>query len=397
MQIARRIVQSGFLALTLFGVFVAGANCELWCPFGGVEAMYEYATQGTMLCSLGVANFYILGGVLAATLLLRRAFCGYACPIGTISEWLGRGAARLGLKPRGIPAKVDRGLALLKYLVLATILVLTWRAGELVFRGFDPCYALISRHGTDITYWAYVAAGGVAAGSLLVAMPFCRWLCPMAAVMNPVSRLGLMRIKRDSAACVDCGKCATACPMAIPVAQLGEVTHARCMACMHCVDACPAGRLGAIGWGPPPWLGGRWPQAALVGVLVLCLGGAALAARLFPLPSFVKVQGVPPANVAGVDLVLENLSCRGRANLLYFFLARDDMFGIGDYFRLEAWPGPGKAAIRVVYDPARTDAQAVRQAITEPYFDPGYGWRESPFSIEGYDALGLGADERESP
>ena len=40
MRITRRIVQSGFLALVLVGVFYVGANCERWCPFGGVEAAY---------------------------------------------------------------------------------------------------------------------------------------------------------------------------------------------------------------------------------------------------------------------------------------------------------------------------------------------------------------------
>ena len=84
----RRVVQAFFLALVLVGVFFLQANCERWCPFGGVEAIYTYVAEGNMLCSLGVSNFFILGGVLAATLLVRRAFCGYMCPIGTISEWL---------------------------------------------------------------------------------------------------------------------------------------------------------------------------------------------------------------------------------------------------------------------------------------------------------------------
>ena len=88
MKTTRRTVQFTFLALTLSGVFLFGANCERWCPFGGVEALHAYLTEGTMVCSLGTSNFFILGGVLAMTVLLRRAFCGYVCPIGTLSEWL---------------------------------------------------------------------------------------------------------------------------------------------------------------------------------------------------------------------------------------------------------------------------------------------------------------------
>ncbi len=157
----RRIVQGLFLALVLVGVFGLQANCERWCPFGGVEAIYTYVAEGNMLCSLGVSNFFILGGVLAATLLVRRAFCGYMCPIGTLSEWLRSLGSRLGIPELHVSTNWDRLLGLCKYAVLAIVLVLTYRAGELIFRGFDPCYALLSRHGEDITFWAYIVSGAM--------------------------------------------------------------------------------------------------------------------------------------------------------------------------------------------------------------------------------------------
>lgn len=389
MKITRRIVQFAFLALVLGGVFVWGANAERWCPFGGVEAAYAYLGEGNMLCSLGVSNFYILGGVLLATLLLRRAFCGYVCPIGTLSEWLAAAGRRLKLPALRVEGRLDRALGLLKYAVLALILALTWRAGELIFRGFDPCYALIGRHGADVTPWTYVAAGAVVVASLAVMLPFCRWLCPLAAVLNPISRFGLARVKRDAASCPGCGRCAEACPMAIPVDRLAQVTAARCLSCLNCVEACPQGSSGALCWGPPERLGRRWPQAVLVAVLLACIGGAVAASYAVPLASFVKTNGVaPPARTAVLDLRIENLSCRGRANYLFWFLERDDEYRLPGHLRLEAWPGPGMADARITYDPAQTGEEAIRRAITEPYFDgQGDFWRHSPFAIEGYDLL----------
>ena len=342
MKTTRRITQAGFLALTLAAVFVLGSHAELWCPFGGVEAMYTYAREGNLLCSLGVSNFYAFGAVLLTVLLVRRAFCGYMCPLGAISEWLRAVAGRLGLPALRVPAKTDRALALAKYAVLAAILIATWRAGELVFRGYDPCYALLSRHGADITFWAYVVAGAIAAVSLVAAMPFCRWFCPLAAVLNPFSRLGLARIKRDSAACTGCGQCAASCPMAIPVDRLPQVTASRCLACMNCVDACRPKTRRALSWGPPHWLGHAWPQAMIIAVLVLCSAAAVAAVYLAPLPSFVKSRGTPPEQVATVELQVQELTCRGRANLLVGFLDRDDMYQIpgatpnaSGYYKLE--------------------------------------------------------------
>lgn len=387
----RRIVQLGFLVLVLTGVFVYQANCELWCPFGGVEALYTYAVEGNMLCSLGTSNFFILGGVLLSVLLLRRAFCGYMCPIGTISEWLGGLGKRLGITHLKIPASLDRALGLLKYAVLILVLTVTWRAGELLFRGYDPCYALISRHGTDITYWAYVVAGAVAMTSLLVSVPFCRWFCPFAAVLSPFSRVAFARVRRDDASCTSCGACSKRCPMAIPVDSLHQVTDARCTSCLTCVEACPKRADGALSWGPPKPIQKAWSQAALIAVMVLCTSGAVAASYVFPMPSFVKSHGTVPGTTASMELEIYDLTCRGRANLLVYYLQRDDLFAVDGYWKLEAWPDPTLARVRITYDPACCSDDAIRMAITESYYDAvGNRWRPSPFVIEGYDPLDAG-------
>ncbi len=393
MKTTRRILQLGFLVLTLVGVFVVRGNAERWCPFGGVEAIYTYATEGNMICSLGVSNFYILAAVLLVALLLRRAFCGYMCPIGTISEWLQAGAKWVGLNPARVPYALDRGLAKLKYLVLAIILYFTWTYGELEFRVADPCYALISRHGEDITFWAYVVAGAIVVGSLFVMVPFCRWLCPLAAVFHPFSRFGFTRITRDQEACIDCGECSAVCPMAIPVAELREVKAARCTSCLNCVDSCPVTESGAITWGPPRAFGRHWPHAALIAIMLLCVTGAVVAAYVFPIPSFVQVaegRGAPPAEAATLELQVYNLACRGNASLFAYFLERDDQGEVPGYLKIEAWPGPGAAEVHVTYDPAQANEAAIKEAITEPYYDlVADVWRPSPFEIVGYDPLGL--------
>ena len=178
--------------------------------------------------------------------------------------------------------------------------------------------------------------------------------------------------------------------MAIPVDQMEQVTAARCVSCLSCVDACKDQGLSTLNWGPPPSLARPWPQAVLTSVLLLSTAAVVSACYLFPLPSFVKVRGQKPDQVASVSLTVNNLTCRGRANLLYFFLDRDDMFRMPGYFRLEAWPAPGSAEIRVYYDAAQGNETLIKQAITEPYFNVGYGWRQSPFTIQGYDILDAG-------
>ncbi|NQT17862.1 MAG: hypothetical protein HQ582_34230 [Planctomycetes bacterium] len=161
---------------------------------------------------------------------------------------------------------------------------------------------------------------------------------------------------------------------------------------MNCVDSCPhnEGRAKALAWGPPKLLGSRWPQAALVAVMLSCTTVAVAASYMFPLPSFVKSHGSRPAQVSTVRLKVEDLTCRGRANLFFYFLKRDDLFAVPGYLKVEAWPAPGLAEIDVTFNSAVTDENAIKQAITEPYYDATADfWRASPFVIEGYDPLML--------
>jgi ferredoxin len=275
----------------------------------------------------------------------------------------------------------------LKYALLIVLVVITWRAAELRFRSFDPCYALIGRHGEDITWWAYAVAGGILLGSLVLTMPFCRWLCPLAAVLTPFSRLGFTRIKRDAATCSGCGRCTRACPMAIPVHALTEVTAARCLSCMDCVTACATHRAGTIGWGPPKRFGRYWPHGVLIAALFAIVGSAVALVCLFPLPSFIRERGRPPARIAVARLQVKGLTCRGKATAFAgLYLWRDDLYAVPGYLKVEAWPGPGWAEVRITYDPAQADELAIKKAITEAYLDSDQTWA-SPFDVQGYDPL----------
>jgi len=341
-----------------------------------------------MPCSLGVSCFFVLGGVLGTTLLLRRAFCGWVCPLGTIFDWLQAGARRLGLRPRTVPTWLDWPLGLLKYPLLAVILYFTYRTGELVLRGYDPCYVLLSRHGADITVWAYVVTGVLVGMSVLLVLPFCRWLCPLAAVLAPFSRVGLARVRRDEGTCLDCDGCSEACPVAIPVAAARQVTAARCLGCLECLEACPARAEGALTWGGPSWLGSRWPRALMP---ILLLGGLGLAVGLalaLPLPSYVQARGELPGENAVLEHQVQGLLCRGTATLFTHLLFRDDLEEVEGPLRLEAWPAPDGGRARITYDPARTDPSAIRRALLTPFYDPADDrLLISPFTIEGHDLL----------
>jgi len=87
--------------------------------------------------------------------------------------------------------------------------------------------------------------GGIVIALLVIASFFmqnfwCRYLCPYGALLGITSLLSPARIRRNPDACVDCAKCAKACPSALPVDKLITIKSAECTGCLECVAVCPA-------------------------------------------------------------------------------------------------------------------------------------------------------------
>jgi polyferredoxin len=213
---------------------------EAYCPFGGVESLWGLFTAGEFSCSLGPLNLSMLLALLVLALVCKKAFCGWVCPVGFVGEVAARLAGGVWKKRPTLPRAVNNWLKLFRYGVLAVVLFFTYRAGELVFRGYDPFFLIFSGFGHGSAGWISVAVlGAMLAGTVAIPMFFCRYLCPLGAVFDPFSRLGLVRVTREPSRCTGCGQCDRACLHHIPVRQLASVRVRDCTNCLECVEACP--------------------------------------------------------------------------------------------------------------------------------------------------------------
>jgi polyferredoxin len=83
-----------------------------------------------------------------------------------------------------------------------------------------------------------------------------------------------LRIRREASLCIDCAKCAKACPALLPVGQLASIRSAECTGCLECVAVCPAEgalRMSAPRQRPVP----AWMIASATAVLFLGICGYA--------------------------------------------------------------------------------------------------------------------------
>ncbi len=65
---------------------------------------------------------------------------------------------------------------------------------------------------------------------------FCRFICPVGALMAPTNKISLQNIKYYPENCIECNKCIKSCPMKINVLKINR--DMECIRCGRCVDAC---------------------------------------------------------------------------------------------------------------------------------------------------------------
>jgi polyferredoxin len=213
---------------------------EAYCPFGGAESIWGLITAGEFSCTLGPLNLSLMIALIVLVVLSKKSFCGWGCPIGFLGELTGRLGGLVWKKRPNVKPKVNGKLKLLRYAVLVVALYFTYHTGELVLRGYDPFFLIFSNFGHGSAgVISYVVLALTILGAFFIPMLFCRYLCPMGAVFDPFSRLGIIKIFRNESTCTACGKCTKACMYDIPVETLKVVRHRDCTNCLECVDACP--------------------------------------------------------------------------------------------------------------------------------------------------------------
>ncbi len=213
---------------------------EAFCPFGGMESLWGLFREGQFSCATGPLNMSMLVAVIVLAIIAKKAFCGWTCPIGFLSELIGRLGMKITRRKSFVNPNLNYKLKLIRYAGLILALYFTYRTGELILRGYDPFYIIFSGfgHGT-LGLVSVIVLAIIILGSFIVPMFFCRYLCPLGATLDPFSRLGLIKVARDEALCIDCGECHTACPHDIAPNNMIYVRDRDCTNCLECIDSCP--------------------------------------------------------------------------------------------------------------------------------------------------------------
>ncbi len=195
-------------------------------------------------------------------LIIRRwgkgAYCGWICSCGALSETLGD--AHRQKMPHGpfwnrmnMVGQVILALALL--LFVGRAISWTWpdtRFGEAARKLYDGMLSGWSPFGIELNYYHVVdifLAGIVGVGFYFwfSGRVWCRFACPLAALMNIYTRFSRFRIFAEKDKCISCNVCTTVCHQGIDVMSFANkglpMEDPQCVRCSACVQMCPTGVL----------------------------------------------------------------------------------------------------------------------------------------------------------
>jgi polyferredoxin len=278
------------------------SGVEGWLPIASLMNLKVLLLTGHVP-AIHPAGMFLLVAFLAMSWIFRKSFCGWLCPIGTISEYLWRlGRSTFGRNFR-LPRKLDIALRSLKYILLGLFLYAVFSMPVEGIRAFlEGPYGVVADV-KMLNFFRYLGLGGgivvavLAIGSVFVQNLWCRYLCPYGALMGFASMASPVGIRRDANLCIDCGKCAKACPSALPVDRLVTIKSAECIGCMECVAECPA--AGALFLSAPRQrrVPGWVVAAGSVALFLIAVGYARYTGHwTTDLPSRTYFELVPHAN-----------------------------------------------------------------------------------------------------
>jgi polyferredoxin len=278
-----------FYLFTRWGTSPSGAGpvmrppgVEGFLPISAMISLKYWIFSGA-INTIHPAGLFIFLAIVAVSVLLKKAFCSWLCPIGTLSEALWMLGRKVFGKNIALPRWADYPLRSVKYLLLFFFGVAVWTMDVPSMREFidspynkvaDIKMFLFFANITTFALWAIIV---LMALSAFVQNFWCRYLCPYGALLGALSWLSPVKVTRNAATCIDCELCTKACPSNIRVHTASKVWSDECMSCLQCIEVCPVKETLELKSLPAATRVPNWVFGALVAGIFVAVTGLAIA------------------------------------------------------------------------------------------------------------------------
>jgi NosR/NirI family transcriptional regulator, nitrous oxide reductase regulator len=252
-----------YVADHLFPAVNYGHKREYWRAFGLVLAwplfIWNLFTSKPLWWWLVIS---VIQTFIFIPLIIRRwgkgAYCSWICSCGALAETMGDGhRTKMPHGPLWNRMNMVGQVALAAALLLLAARIISWswpKSG--VGMGAQKFYSTFlnnwSVFGIQLDYYHVVDI--FMAGIIGVGMYFwfsgrvwCRFACPLAALMHIYTRFSKFRIFADKPKCISCNVCTSVCHQGIDIMNFANkglpMIDPQCVRCSACVQMCPTGTL----------------------------------------------------------------------------------------------------------------------------------------------------------
>ena len=190
-----------------------------------VTDIFRVADLSLPIFKYNLAWYLFAVFTVASTVLWGRLYCGRICAFGALTQLMDP------IVPRRmrfeIPVRIEKHANLIKYGVLAAVLGYFFATRDVgIYRFVEPFWMF----GLFGTPGMWIGLAVLLAATVLVRNLYCRFLCPVGAMLGLLSNLTVFRIKRW-AECSTCKICEKTC-------EWGAIRGPKIIAseCVRCDD-----------------------------------------------------------------------------------------------------------------------------------------------------------------
>ena len=180
----------------------------------------------------------------------KGAYCGWICPCGALAETMGdTQRQKMPHGPKWNRLNMIGQVFLALAVILMVLRIVAWaRPGSAWGRTYDFLLSglpLLNYRWMVDLLWAGIL--GVGLYFHFSGRVWCRFGCPLAALMHVYARFSLFRILADKKKCISCNVCTSVCHQGIDIMNFANkglpMEDPQCVRCSVCVQSCPTGVL----------------------------------------------------------------------------------------------------------------------------------------------------------
>ncbi|UCH84154.1 MAG: NAD(P)-binding domain-containing protein, partial [Candidatus Latescibacterota bacterium] len=234
----------------IFPVVDYGHGREYWRAYGLILAwplnvynVFTHQPLGWWLAISFVQTFVLIP--VAIYFWGKGAYCGWVCSCGALAETLGdTHRHKMPHGPRWNRVNMMGQVILLIALAILVLRIYGWVAGG---DGIEPLFLFAKDQYKWVVDVFLAGAVGYGVYFWFSGRVWCRFMCPLAALMHIYARFSRFRILADKKKCISCNVCTSVCHQGIDIMSFANkgipMEDPECVRCSACVQSCPTGVL----------------------------------------------------------------------------------------------------------------------------------------------------------